>query len=292
LSQRRQGMLAGLVLVLGTVAGVAARGRVWSTPEAESHSVRVLGIALVAGIGLVWLGLSGQAVRMLRGVPRPSIRFAARLAAVSLVAALVPIFFLYHFSSHDKRGGHSPAIPWYIACRGGHVCFYGQNARAGGQDRATTALHTGKKGQRWWLWASVGSALALLGVGGVSHLVRSRRRPPADDEDEVARVVSVVVDDSIDDLLHEHDARRAVIACYARMERTLARLDLRREPFEAPLEYLERVLIRLRASARSAQRLTHLFEEAKFSHHVVDEHMRRDAIAALSSLRQELQVAR
>jgi Domain of unknown function (DUF4129) len=76
------------------------------------------------------------------------------------------------------------------------------------------------------------------------------------------------------------------------MEKTLARSNLRRQPFEAPLEYLERVLIRLRASARSAQRLTHLFEEAKFSHHAVDEHMRTDAIDALSRLRSELQAAR
>jgi Domain of unknown function (DUF4129) len=291
LSQRRQGMLAGLVLVLGTVAAVAARGRVWSATGTESHSARILGIALVAVVGLTWLGLSGQAVRILRGVPLPSVGLIIRLAAAGVVAALIPLFFLYHFTSHDKRGGHSPAIPWYIACRGGHVCFYGQNARAGSGTRGTIAVHRARKGHPLWLWASVGSGLALLGAGGVAALVRSRRKAPADD-DEVARVVSVVVDESLEDLLRESDARRAVIACYARMERTLARLELRREPFEAPLEYLERVLIRLRASARSTQRLTHLFEEAKFSHHVVDEHMRTDAIAALSTLRRELQVAR
>ena len=73
--------------------------------------------------------------------------------------------------------------------------------------------------------------------------------------------------DAIDDLEAEPDARRAVIAAYARMEGVLARHGLRRKPSETPLEYLRRILLGLTARADAVRRLTSLFEQAKFSRH-------------------------
>ena len=51
-----------------------------------------------------------------------------------------------------------------------------------------------------------------------------------------------------------------------------------REPAEAPVEYLDRVLGELRASGAALGRLTGLFQRAKFSSHDVDESMRDEAI--------------
>ena len=63
--------------------------------------------------------------------------------------------------------------------------------------------------------------------------------------------------DAIDDLEAEPDARRAVIAAYARMEGVLARHGLRRCPSETPLEYLRRILLGLTARAETrSQALT------------------------------------
>ncbi len=107
----------------------------------------------------------------------------------------------------------------------------------------------------------------------------------------MAAALTDAVARSLDDVRATTDLRRAVIACYARMERALAVAGVRREPFEAPFEYLERVLRRLRASADAARQLTGLFEEAKFSLHPVGEPMRDRAVSALVRLREELQAA-
>ena len=72
------------------------------------------------------------------------------------------------------------------------------------------------------------------------------------------------------------------------MERTFGVHGVPRRPFEAPLEYLERLLGVVEASAHSVRRLTQLFERARFSEHEVDLQMRDEAIEALVALREEL----
>jgi hypothetical protein len=105
-------------------------------------------------------------------------------------------------------------------------------------------------------------------------------------------VLSEVLAETLDDLRNEPDPRKAVIRAYARMERTLAARGLPREPFEAPLEYLARILGAVQASAHSVRRLTGLFERARFSPHEIDARMKNEAIDALSGLRAELAVPR
>jgi hypothetical protein len=92
----------------------------------------------------------------------------------------------------------------------------------------------------------------------------------------------------IDDLLRIADPRRAVIACYARMERLMSSSGIPRLPSDTPTEFLARVLQRRSVSVESASRLTALFERAKFSPHRVDERMRADALAALEQVRDEM----
>jgi amino acid transporter len=139
-------------------------------------------------------------------------------------------------------------------------------------------------------WDEVAIVLALV-AGMVVLVVASRgaRRAPRLWKLRREEVVSQALDESLDDLRNDPDVRRAIIAAYARMERVLASDGLARHPAEAPFEYVERALTSLDASAEAAERLTALFEWAKFSQHEPGPEMRDEAIAALVAVRDELQ---
>jgi hypothetical protein len=131
---------------------------------------------------------------------------------------------------------------------------------------------------------------ALVLLGGVWVMVRRDRRPeppgPGESvEEELARAIGT----TIDDLRSERDARRAVIAAYANMERILGSHGLARSRAEVPYEYLARVLRVLQVGESSVRSLTELFEYAKFSPHEIDETMKEHAIESLVAVRKELQ---
>ena len=122
----------------------------------------------------------------------------------------------------------------------------------------------------------------------IAALGKARERVHVEDAREAAEEVAAALDDSVDDLRAEPDARRAIIAAYARMERALAAVGVWREPSEAPLEYLARALEGLQASAVSVRRLTELFGLAKFSEHSLGAEDKERAIDALLTVRDEL----
>ncbi|HUG30590.1 MAG TPA: DUF4129 domain-containing protein [Candidatus Limnocylindria bacterium] len=93
------------------------------------------------------------------------------------------------------------------------------------------------------------------------------------------------VEVSLEALRGEPDPRRAVIAAYAAMERSLSRAGFGRRRSEAPLEYLRRVLAAPTRAADELLTITLLFQHAKFSRHAVDEEMRNGAIDALERIR-------
>jgi len=107
----------------------------------------------------------------------------------------------------------------------------------------------------------------------------------------VADDVADSIDDAIDDLEAEPDARRAVIAAYARMERAFGRHGLTRLASETPTEYLRRILLGLTTKVDAVKRLTGLFEQARFSDHAIDGAMKQDAIDSLRTIRDDLQAA-
>jgi hypothetical protein len=109
---------------------------------------------------------------------------------------------------------------------------------------------------------------------------------------ELQQAFEELVEDTLADLYAETDARKAIIAAYARVERLFAMYGSPRYRSEAPVEYLERVLPELRASGAALRRLTALFEWAKFSAHDVDRRMRDEAIGALVEVRDELRANR
>jgi hypothetical protein len=99
------------------------------------------------------------------------------------------------------------------------------------------------------------------------------------------------ISEAIDDLESEPDARRAVIAAYARMEGVFGRHGLRRHVSETATEYLQRILLGLTTRVEAVGRLTGLFEQAKFSDHPIDGRMKQDAIDALRVIRDDLGAA-
>jgi hypothetical protein len=133
---------------------------------------------------------------------------------------------------------------------------------------------------------------AGLGAAGVAaYVVHRRSRGPLRDAPGLAEQLAFALDDAIDDVRAESDPRRAVIKAYARMEEILGAHGLPRRAEEAPYEYLARALLAVDASAASAERLTGLYERARFSHHEIDATMREHAIGALTDVRDELREA-
>ena len=130
--------------------------------------------------------------------------------------------------------------------------------------------------------------VAALAVVAIVLAIRWRRSDAADRteaDDERRERTEQAVEVGLDALRREPDPRRAIIAAYAAMERSLALAGLGRHAWEAPIEYLRRVLAGALGAPEDVQTMTHLFEVAKFSEHSVDESMRGSAIGALERIR-------
>jgi hypothetical protein len=145
-----------------------------------------------------------------------------------------------------------------------------------------TSLGAGKE----WVTVLLVVAALAIAAGFAFRGVRFRRRPPA--LAGLAGQLREAAEEGLEELASDPDPRRAVIAAYARMERALAGIGLPRARHEATLEYLDRLLTLLGAGGSAARRLTDLFQLAKFSDHEIDAAMQREAIQALSELRDDL----
>jgi hypothetical protein len=137
-------------------------------------------------------------------------------------------------------------------------------------------------------WSVAVVTAALGSVALAAFLVARQRRGPLRRGAGLSEQLAFALDDAIDDVQAEPDPRRAVIKAYARTEQILAAHGLPRAPSEAPFEYLARTLETLAASAASVERLTGLFERAKFSLHEIGPELRDEAIGALTAVRDEL----
>ncbi|MGO9925380.1 MAG: DUF4129 domain-containing protein [Mycobacterium sp.] len=88
------------------------------------------------------------------------------------------------------------------------------------------------------------------------------------------------------------EPREAIIACYAAMERELANVPgAAPQDFDTPTEVLARAIERHALHADNAVRLVNLFEEARFSPHVMNEDHREVAVDVLRLVLAELRIA-
>lgn len=139
----------------------------------------------------------------------------------------------------------------------------------------------------WWVW---GVLAGVVVVAAVIVAVRRRLGRARDGRvrEAVPRWLPAAIEESLAEIEREGDPRRAVIRAYVGMERALARHGLGRRPFETPQEYLARVLVAIRVSGPAGERLTGLFQRARFSEHPIEAQMKQDAIMALAAVRDEL----
>jgi Domain of unknown function (DUF4129) len=275
-------LLAAASAVLVALVALAAAGHPFggsSSSRANPYAVDTiltiviaLYIVLAAGvvIGMFWGGLQ------LRRFPRQQTKRQRTLRTAAILLGAVVIATIaaerYHFRAHPRLPTQDQTLP-------------SGKQRKGKQE--TNGKPTPHHAQ-----IRLAPLLATLGAGGVALAAfliaerRRRRRLPRDWQ--VAEVLSDVLEETLDDLRAESDPRRAVIAAYVRMERSLAAHGIPRHRFEAPHEYLGRVLGELSGGRLAAARLTALFERARFSPHEIDAGMKAEAIDAIESLQADL----
>lgn len=131
--------------------------------------------------------------------------------------------------------------------------------------------------------ASLAVALLLLFAERLADWWDRRHRVP------VAEPLLEAVDESLDDLASEPDARAAIVKCYRRFERVAARARVPRAPWQTPDEFMLEILSRLALPRPAVERLTRLFEIARFSDHPLAELERDEARNCLEEIRTALE---
>jgi hypothetical protein len=136
--------------------------------------------------------------------------------------------------------------------------------------------------------AAVGLVLWLLLRGGLR--ARRGKLPETAEPAKVAREdVLAVVDAGLSELDDsDADPRRAVIACWVRLEQAAAAAGTPRAPGDTSTDLVGRLLAEHQVSALVLYQLAEVFRLARYATHTVDSAMRDQARAALQQLRAEL----
>jgi hypothetical protein len=100
--------------------------------------------------------------------------------------------------------------------------------------------------------------------------------------------LAAAVEDSLDELKLEPDARRAIIKCYARFERVLASIDHPRAPSQTPVEFMRLILAQLQLPEDAVREITRLFELSRFSRHELRDADRSAAWRSLAAIKAAL----
>jgi hypothetical protein len=269
----------GLLALLGVVAfasrsGLGHQSQAAPTPGYVSYAFTAFLIVFVLMIPVAAYGFIMQARE--GEVARKSYR-QRTIESIGMLFFFGALAFVVIYL---KRHHHHFLVPHLKGLNGKKKAIHGVNGHA-----AAVEPHF----EYTVLWIS----LVVIAVGGgwLYYAWRTRKKRtamPLDREQTVVEDFAASIGDAIGDLENEPDARRAVIAAYARMETVLARNGLKRRPSETPVEYLRRILLGLTSRGDSVSRLTSLFEQAKFSRHTIDDAMKQDAIGALREIRDDL----
>jgi hypothetical protein len=250
-------------------------------------------LALLALLAVVAIASSGRVPIGSTQTRRPAHELADTVISLVLVLVLagsLGIFYVYYLQrtnsrEHARKGrvggihtliavmlvvGLLVGLSLRIAIHNRHRL--GGSGLGGNGPTSTNGRHHSGYTPRF---ATIPVAV-IVGAAGIAGLAaylsyRARRgtlRPPGV-EQSLALALADVLGETLDDLRAEPDPRIAVIAAYARLERTLAASGLPRRAADAPGEYLQRILLDLDVSPAHVSRLTQLFEHAKFSRHEV-----------------------
>ena len=135
------------------------------------------------------------------------------------------------------------------------------------------------------LAAGLGALVLALWVALGDRLTQGREEsggePPL-------RPLEAAVEESLEELRSESDARRAIARCYARFEQAATASGIERQPWLTPMEFMREALNRLPVPRTAVPTLTGLFELARFSHHALGARERDRAVEALGEIRTAL----
>jgi Domain of unknown function (DUF4129) len=276
--------------------------------KAGSLALGLIGLLIVVALAARGGHPSGNGHLVSRAVPATLQDSLVTLLAIAYVVAIVAVIVLFFKRRPLQAPRESRWLRNYItvlvvmllatllgswAIRHAHLGRNGAKpVQVNGQPRSNGRLRRlppGATRPAHFQWPLALGLLGLVIVGGVLVYIRERRPPsPLREDGGLEAELARAVETTIDDLRRERDARRAVIAAYANMERVLAAHGLARRPAEAPLEYLARVLRTLHVRKSAVESLTGLFEYAKYSRHDIDAAMKDEAIGALIAVRDDL----
>jgi hypothetical protein len=273
----RGALVAALALVLLALVGLGSRAPLWdiggpprvADPSSYTGDLIVVGFALL--VVLPWVIPALRRRRRRWAKPEPDLppvrtRWWVRALALLAIPAAVVVGLLLLTVLPGRDAGSRRRAPGSF-----------------GAD-ASSSSSGGGPPVHWWGYG----LLALIALGAIAAVWSMRRPRPDGVPHEEPDELLAAVDLSLEDLENDPDARRAVIRAYGRMERALGSYGIARRPSETPREYINRALTALRVGRRSVERLSALFERAKFSDHEIDLAMKGDAIAALGAVRDEL----
>ena len=86
----------------------------------------------------------------------------------------------------------------------------------------------------------------------------------------------------------DRDPRRAIIACWVRLEQAAAAAGTPRHPGDSPTDLVGRLLREQQVDAQVLAALLEVYREARYATHTVDDQMRQQARHALERLRADL----
>lgn len=135
-------------------------------------------------------------------------------------------------------------------------------------------------------------ALAIWAIVRDQQKRRRRRRGrglPARTEPRTAEDLVAALDAGLEELSDtDRDPRRAVIACWVRLEQAAAGAGTARLPGDSPTDLVGRLLREQHVDARVLAALLEVYRQARYATHTVDDQMRAQARSALQRLRADL----
>jgi uncharacterized protein DUF4129 len=111
------------------------------------------------------------------------------------------------------------------------------------------------------------------------------RREPGSTADELVAALDAGLEELSDT---DRDPRRAVIACWVRLEQAAAAAGTLRLPGDSPTDLVGRLLSEQRVDGNVLAALLDVYRQARYATRTVDDEMRRQARSALERLRADL----
>ncbi|MFI5890725.1 DUF4129 domain-containing protein [Actinoplanes sp. NPDC051513] len=133
------------------------------------------------------------------------------------------------------------------------------------------------------VWAIVRDQARRRARKGRSGAVESKQGA------RTAEEIAAALDAGLEELSDtDRDPRRAVIACWVRLEQAAAAAGTPRSPGDSPTDLVGRLLREQQVDGQVLAALLEVYREARYATHTVDDQMRRQARSALERLRADL----